>query len=164
MASGNYYDTTNRRRGGEEEEEEGRSSRFNEADNKEWSVQGGPEYNSGSKGGSYYTSAVPGKGGYGGGAQGGYNASEDEFGGALRHAQEHSGVKGDEAGGLFGSALGWLSGNKNEIASERVDEQWTIKAHDAMYGSRGGGEGVGGRHSSETVGAGQRCRRSSCLR
>ena len=135
----------------------GRQERSGEADNEyntsgggEYIIQGGPQFNSGSYGGSPYPSGSQGQGGYGGGAQGGFTSrSVDDFDGVLHHAQEHSGSK--DNGGLFDKALGYLNEKKNDIANERVDEGWTVKSHEAMYGGRGQGKGG---HDSETVGAG----------
>ncbi|KAL9123816.1 MAG: hypothetical protein Q9217_006792, partial [Psora testacea] len=90
-----------------------------------------------------------GHGGYGGGQQGGYNDNDDdEFGGAVHHAQQHA--EGSAERSMFSSALGFLSGNKNRLASEDVDEGQAVNAHQAMYGQGGGG----GNHNSGTVGAG----------
>ena len=88
-------------------------------------------------------------GNYGGGEgrhhQGGGN-NDDEFSGAMHHAQQHSGSSGDSS--LFSNALGFLSGNKQNIADGNLDENHAVNAHQAMY------ENQGGQHGSETVGAG----------
>lgn len=92
-------------------------------------------------------------GGYGnqGGSQynrpGGQSYDDDDFSGAMHHANEHSGSSGESS--LFSSALGLLSGNKQNIQNEDIDERQAVNAHQAMYGGGGGRD-----HSSETVGAG----------
>ena len=103
--------------------------------------QGGGDYNVG--GGSQYNR--PGGQGSGSYGQGG---GDDDFSGAIHHAQQHSGGSGESS--LFSNALGYLQGNKQNIANGDVDENQAVNAHQAMYGNQSGG----GTHSSETVGAG----------
>lgn len=55
---------------------------------------------------------------YGGGGNGG---DDEDLQGAARHAQEHSGGTGDSS--MFSSILGSLSGNKQHLANQEVDEQ-----------------------------------------
>lgn len=81
------------------------------------------------------------------GGQGSYG--DDDMQGAMHHAQQHAGSSGDSS--LFGNALGYLSGNKANIATSDLDENHAVNAHQAMYGSN---QQNGGNHSSETVGAG----------
>jgi len=83
------------------------------------------------------------------GGQSGYGADDDDMQGAMHHAQQHAGSSGDSS--LFGNALGYLSGNKANIATSDLDENHAVNAHQAMYGSN---QQNGGNHSSETVGAG----------
>ena len=81
--------------------------------------------------------------------QGGVQDDDDDYSGAMSHAQQHSSGSGDDS--LFSSVLGQLSGNKQRYQNEDVDEEQMVGAHQAMYG--GGGE-EGRQHGSETVGAG----------
>lgn len=90
---------------------------------------------------------------YGGGPgnnlnfQGG-NLDDDDYSGAMSHAQQHSYGAGDDS--MFSNVLGNLKGNKSRYENEDVDEGQMVGAHQAMYG--GGGENR--QHGSETVGAG----------
>ena len=90
---------------------------------------------------------------YGGGPgnnlnfQGG-NLDDDDYSGAVSHAQQYSSGSGDDS--LFSSVLGNLKGNKKRYENEDIDEGQMVGAHQAMYG--GGGESR--QHGSDTVGAG----------
>jgi hypothetical protein len=65
----------------------------------------------------------------------------------LSHAKQNSSDEPD----LFSAALGYLSGNKQQIADEDdIDESQAINSYKATYG----GEGRGQQHGSETLGAG----------
>lgn len=65
---------------------------------------------------------------YGGGAR--YD-DDDDFSSAAEHASKHSGSSGDHS--LFSSALGMLSGKKQHLASEDVDEEDAVRQHRRMY-------------------------------
>ena len=90
------------------------------------------------------------------GRQGGSHTQQhgdNEYQGALSHAQQHSTYGGDapEESSLFSNALGFLSGNKQKIVDDDdIDESQAIRAHKALYGGGNSQQ----QHSSETVGAG----------
>ena len=69
----------------------------------------------------------------------------------MHHAQQQHSSSSTNDSSLFSSALGLLSGNKQSLADEDLDEQSAVQAHQQMYGS-GGGEGR--QHNSESMGAG----------
>ncbi len=70
----------------------------------------------------------------------------------MHHAQQQHSSSSNNDSSLFSSALGLLSGNKQSLADEDLDEQSAVQAHQQMYG---GGEGSGDRqHNSESMGAG----------
>lgn len=83
-----------------------------------------------------------------------YQQSDDnEYQGAMSHAHQHSSYGGNSSdeSSLFSNALGFLSGNKQNIAEDGdIDESQAINAHQAMYGEGRHQQ----QHSSETVGAG----------
>ena len=90
---------------------------------------------------------------YGGGPgnnlnfQGGAH-DDDDYSGAMSHAQQHSYGSGNDD--MFSSVLGQLSGNRQRYQDEDFDEGRMVNAHQAMYVD--GGEGR--QHGSEDVGAG----------
>jgi len=71
----------------------------------------------------------------------------DDFSGAASHASQHAGDSGDHS--LFSSALGMLSGNKQNLQHGDIDEDDAVRQHQNMYGSGGGGQQA----SSGNVGA-----------
>ncbi|CAO2657044.1 Nn.00g058470.m01.CDS01 [Neocucurbitaria sp. VM-36] len=98
-----------------------------------------------------------GSGGYGGSSgghqgqqssSGGYGGS-DEFSSAAQHAQSSAGGSGDSS--LFSTALGLLSGNKDKLKNEDIDEDDAVKQHEKFYGS--GSHGGNDQASSNNVGA-----------
>ncbi len=108
------------------------------------------EYGGGGRGNdNYYNSQAsygdePSRGHAGYGSR---HGEDDDFQGALSHAKQNSSDEPD----LFSAALGYLSGNKQQIADEDdIDESQAINSYKATYG----GEGRGQQHGSETLGAG----------
>jgi len=71
----------------------------------------------------------------------------DDFSGAASHASQHAGDSGDQS--LFSSALGMLSGNKQNLQHGDIDEDDAVRQHQNMYGSGGGNHPA----SSGNVGA-----------
>lgn len=124
------------------------------------------EYGGGGRGSdSYYnqqSSYSENSSGYQGGSeyQSGSNyqqSGHDDYQGALSHAQQHSSHQGGnpEESNIFANALGFLAGNKHNLANENIDEPQAINAHQAMYGeSQHHQQQQQQQHSSETVGAG----------
>lgn len=122
------------------------------------------EYGGGGRGSdSYYnqqSSYSENSSGYQGGSeyQSGSNyqqSGHDDYQGALSHAQQHSSHQGGnpEESNIFANALGFLAGNKHNLANENIDEPQAINAHQAMYGESQHHQQQQ-QHSSETVGAG----------
>ena len=66
---------------------------------------------------------------------GGYGGDLDHAG-AEHHAFEHS---GDTDRSLFSNALGMLSGKKEQLQNEDVDEEDMVKQHKSLYGGEGSG-------------------------
>lgn len=123
------------------------------------------EYGGGGRGSdSYYnqqSSYSENSSGYQGGSeyQSGSNyqqSGHDDYQGALSHAQQHSSHQGGnpEESNIFANALGFLAGNKHNLANENIDEHQAINAHQAMYGESQHHQQQQQQHSSETVGAG----------
>lgn len=123
------------------------------------------EYGGGGRGSdSYYnqqSSYSENSSGYQGGSeyQSGSNyqqSGHDDYQGALSHAQQHSSHQGGnpEESNIFANALGFLAGNKHNLANENIDEPQAINAHQAMYGESQHHQQQQQQHSSETVGAG----------
>lgn len=96
---------------------------------------GGEGYGSDPPGGYGHSTGTP----YGGGGYGG----SDDYSNAEYEAQQHGGSSGDSA--LFANALSMLSGNRQRLQNEDVDEQDAVRSHQAMYG---GGAHSGGASSS----------------
>ncbi|MCJ1242898.1 hypothetical protein MMC30_000094 [Trapelia coarctata] len=119
-----------------------------------YGVTGGPEYNTGggagygnqSGGGYNNNNSLNQSGGYPSGPQGHQNQGDNEFGGALQHAQQQS---GDSETSLFSTALGFLSNKKEDISSSApdFDESQATHAHEAVYG-----KGDNQQHDSQTLG------------
>ena len=124
------YGGEERRHGGNQEERYGSGGNFG--------VTGGPEYNTG------------GGAGYGNQSGGGYN-NQSQSGGYPSGPQGHQNQGGHESGesSLFSSALGFLSNNKQNIASSApdFDESQATNAHQAVYG-----KGDNQQHDSQTLG------------
>lgn len=57
---------------------------------------------------------------------------------AARHASENAGDSGDSS--IFSSVLSRLTGNKESIAQEDVDEDHAVEAHKQFYGNNGSGQ------------------------
>lgn len=121
------------------------------------------EYGGGGRGSdNYYNQQSSYSGnpsGYQGGSeyQSGSNhqqSGHDDYQGALSHAQQHSSHNGGnpEESNIFANALGFLAGNKHNLANENIDEHQAINAHQALYGESQHHQQQ--QHSSETVGAG----------
>ncbi|OCL02062.1 hypothetical protein AOQ84DRAFT_305445, partial [Glonium stellatum] len=83
---------------------------------------------------------------YGGG--GAYGGGSDDFSSAAQHASQHAGDSGDSS--LFSNALGMLSGKKQHLQNEDIDEGDAVRQHQQMYGGGGGG---GQQASSNNMGA-----------
>lgn len=84
---------------------------------------------------------------------GGYGGSDDDFGGAVHHAQQHAGDSGDHS--LFEQTLGHLQSNRQNIGSQDLDENYAVTAHRALYSGGGGQSGPASMgHSSQSIGAG----------
>ncbi|KAF1832370.1 hypothetical protein BDW02DRAFT_484347, partial [Decorospora gaudefroyi] len=83
------------------------------------------------------------------GGAGGYGGSSDDFSSAAQHASSESGEHGDSS--LFSNVLGMLSGNKEKLQNEEVDEDDAVRQHEKFYGS--GGHGSDEQASSNNVGA-----------
>lgn len=75
---------------------------------------------------------------YGGGNYGG----SDDFSGAEHVAQQHAGDSGDSS--MFSSALGMLSGKKQQLQNEDLDEGQAVRQHQQYYGGGNGGNNGGG--------------------
>lgn len=58
---------------------------------------------------------------YGGG--GGYGGGDNDFSGAMQHAEEHGGDSGDSS--MFSNVLNRLGQNHQEIGNQGIDEQRT---------------------------------------
>jgi hypothetical protein len=84
---------------------------------------------------------------YGGG--GGYGGASDDFSGAAHHASSESGESGDS--NMFGSVLGMLSGKKDQLKNENVDEDDAVRQHEKFYGN--GANGGNEQASSNNVGS-----------
>jgi hypothetical protein len=77
----------------------------------------------------------------------GRQGNDDEFSSAAQHAQAHG---NSSDAGFFSQALGALSGNKQNLANQDVDEGQAVQAHQQLYQNGGQGGNVG----SSTIGAG----------
>ncbi|OCK87590.1 uncharacterized protein K441DRAFT_490334, partial [Cenococcum geophilum 1.58] len=71
----------------------------------------------------------------------------DDFSGAAQHASHHAGDSGDSS--LFSNALGMLSGKKQHLQNEDIDEDDAVRQHQQMYGGGGSGQQA----SSNNMGA-----------
>lgn len=66
-----------------------------------------------------------------------YDDSDDEdYKRAEQHAAQHSGDSGDTS--LFSTALGMLSGKKQSLKDEDLDEEAAVQSHKSFYGGGGG--------------------------
>ncbi len=85
-------------------------------------------------------------------------SGHDDYQGALSHAQQHSSHNGGnpEESNIFANALGFLAGNKHNLANENIDEHQAINAHQAIYGEsqHHQQQQQQQQHGSETIGAG----------
>ncbi|MCJ1426538.1 hypothetical protein MMC29_004441 [Sticta canariensis] len=151
-----YNDSYGRGDGGQggygyQEENRGNEGR------QEYGRQDQSEYGGGGRGSdNYYNQQSSYNDANSGYQQGGSNyqqSGDNEYQGALSHAHQHSsygGSSSDESS-LFSNALGFLSGNKQEIVQDdNVNESQVMDAHQALYGEGRHQQ----QHSSETVGAG----------
>ncbi|KAF2754148.1 hypothetical protein EJ05DRAFT_150398 [Pseudovirgaria hyperparasitica] len=73
---------------------------------------------------------------YSGGGYGGDN--NEEYSGAAHQASQHAGDSGDSS--LFSSALGMLSGKKQQLQNEDVDEDDAVRQHQNFYGQGNGNQ------------------------
>ncbi len=69
------------------------------------------------------------------GAGGAYSGMDNDMSGAMQHAQQHAGPSGDSS--IFSNALGMLSGNKQNLQHEPLNEQEAVQAHQSLYGGGG---------------------------
>ena len=128
------------------------------------------EYGGGGRGSDNYYNQQSSYNGTSSGYQGGSDyqsgsnyqqSGHDDYQGALSHAQQHSSHNGGnpEESNIFANALGFLAGNKHNLANENIDEHQAISAHQAIYGEsqhhqQQQQQQQQQQHGSETLGAG----------
>ncbi|KAF2146691.1 uncharacterized protein K452DRAFT_314931 [Aplosporella prunicola CBS 121167] len=79
----------------------------------------------------------------------GYGEPHHEFHGAAEEAAAHAEGSGDSS--LFSNVLGMLSGKKQELANEQVNEEHAVEQHKSFYG--GGHESSAPQATSDNMGA-----------
>ncbi|KAJ9210641.1 hypothetical protein DTO166G4_7784 [Paecilomyces variotii] len=80
-----------------------------------------------------------------------YSSHNDDYSGAVSHAQRHD-DDSDQNSSFFSQAASFLSQNKDRFSSNTdIDEEQAVKAHKSLYGGSGDSDQ---QHSSQSVGAG----------
>lgn len=122
--------------------------------NDSYDNRGGNNYSSGGGNSGYDNRGSGGNEGryndtrYDDNSQSRYSSQNDNYNGALSHAQQHD--SGDNSS-LFSQALSFLNQNKDRISNSNINEEQAVKAHQSLYG---GGSGGNTQHDSQTLGAG----------